>query len=102
MKRNVWIILSLVAVVMLLTVACSLNRQTPKGADKDAMTVEVRAAIGAAVLSKTFAIDVDVTEGGHVTLSGLVDNQADKDAIVAKVRQVNGVKGVHASGIRIK
>lgn len=102
MKRNAWVLLSLMAVVMMLAAACSLNRQLPKEADEEAMVVEVRSAIAAAVPGKTFAIDVDVTQGGHVTLSGHVNNQNDKDAIVSKVRQVNGITSVDASGIHIQ
>ena len=102
MKRNAWVVLSLMAMVMIVAGACSLNRQLPKAMDEEAMEVEIRSAIGAAVLNKTFAIDVDVTENGRVTLSGHVDNQSDKDAIVSKVRQVNGVKSVNASGIHVQ
>lgn len=101
MKRNkVLFVLSLMAVAMMLG-ACSLNRQLPEAADEEAMVVEVRAAIAAAVPGKTFAIDVDVTENGHVKLSGHVDSASDRDAIVSKVRQVNGVRSVDASGIHV-
>lgn len=82
--------------------ACSLNRQLPKEADEEAMVVEVRSAIAAAVPGKTFAMDVDVTQNGNVKLSGHTDSQADKDAIVSKVRQVNGVRSVDASGIHVQ
>lgn len=81
--------------------ACSMNRQLPEAADEEAMMVEVRAAIAAAVPGKTFDLGVDVTEGGRVTLTGEVDNSADRDAIISKVRQVNGVRSVNASGLRV-
>ena len=99
MKRNL-IFLTLILVALVAS-ACSLNRQLPEAADEEAMVVEVRSAIAAAVPGKTFALDVDVTEGGRVTLSGHVDNAADKDAIVSKVRQVNGVTSVDASGLHV-
>ena len=99
-NRSAWIFLSLMLVV-LATGACSLNRQLPKEADEEAMVVEVRAAIASAVPGKTFALDVDVTEGGRVKLSGHVDNESDKDAIVNRVREVNGVKSVDASGLHV-
>ena len=99
MKRNL-IFLTLILVALVAS-ACSLNRQLPAEADEEAMVVEVRAAIAAAVPGKTFALDVDVTEGGRVTLSGHVDSSADKDAIVSKVRQVNGVTSVDASGLHV-
>jgi osmotically-inducible protein OsmY len=101
MKRNAWVLLSFLVVVMMAG-ACSLNRQLPEAADEEAMVVEVRSAIAAAVPGKTFAMDVDVTEGGRVTISGHVDSQSDKDAIVSKVRQVNGVRSVDASGIHVQ
>jgi osmotically-inducible protein OsmY len=43
-----------------------------------------------------------VTEGGRVRLTGDVDSAADRDAIVSKVRQVNGVTSVDASGLRVR
>lgn len=102
MNRNrSLILLTLIAVAMMLG-ACSMNRQLPEAADEEAMVVEVRSAIAAAVPGKTFAIDVDVTEGGRVTLSGHVDTASDRDAIVSKVRQVNGVTSVDASGIHVQ
>jgi osmotically-inducible protein OsmY len=102
MNRNrSLILLSLMLVALALTTACSLNRQLPKEADEEAMVVEVRSAIAAAVPGKTFALSVDVTEGGRVTLSGHVDNSSDKNAIVAKVRQVNGVTSVDDSGLHV-
>ena len=102
MNRNRILILVTLLVVGLMASACSLNRQLPAEADEEAMMVEVRAAIASAVPGKTFDLGVDVTEGGRVTLTGDVDNQADHDAIVAKVRQVNGVRSVNHSGLRIR
>lgn len=99
-NRN-WMFLSLMLVVLVAATACSLNRQLPKEADEEAMLVEVRGAIASAVPGKTFALDVDVTEGGRVKLSGHVDSQSDKDAIVERVRQVNGVTSVDASGVHV-
>jgi len=102
MKRNKALFFLSLLVVAMMTSACSLNRQLPEAADEEAMVVEVRSAIAAAVPGKTFALDVDVTEGGRVTLSGHVDNSADRDAIVSKVRQVNGVTTVDASGLHVE
>jgi osmotically-inducible protein OsmY len=102
MNRNRALFFLSLLVVAMMTGACSLNRQLPEAADEEAMVVEVRAAIAAAVPGKTFALDVDVTESGRVKLSGHVDNAADRDAIVSKVRQVNGVKSVDASGLHVQ
>ena len=100
-RSKVLVFLSLLVVAMMAS-ACSLNRQLPEAADEEAMVVEVRSAIAAAVPGKTFAMEVDVTEGGRVKLSGHVDTAADRDAIVSKVRQVNGVTSVDASGIHVQ
>jgi osmotically-inducible protein OsmY len=102
MKRNKAFLFLSLLLIALAASACSLNRQLPEAADEEAMVVEVRSAIAAAVPGKTFAMDVDVTEGGNVTISGHVNSQADKDAIVSKVRQVNGVRNVNASGIHVQ
>lgn len=101
MNRNRSLIYLSLILLTLVAGACSLNRQLPEAADEEAMVVEVRSAIAAAVPGKTFALEVDVTEGGRVTLSGHVDNNADRDAIVSKVRQVNGVVSVDASGLHV-
>lgn len=101
MNRNRSLIFLSLMLVALTLSACSLNRQLPEAADEEAMVVEVRSAIAAAVPGKTFALSVDVTEGGRVKLSGHVDNSADKSAIVAKVRQVNGVTAVDASELHV-
>lgn len=100
-KNKALVFLSLLLVAMVAG-ACSLNRQLPAEADEEAMVVEVRAAIASAVPGKTFDLGVDVTEGGHVRLTGDVDNASDRDAVVAKVRQVNGVRSVDASGLRVR
>ncbi|HEU4888707.1 MAG TPA: BON domain-containing protein [Thermoanaerobaculia bacterium] len=101
MKHNRLVLLSLILVALVAS-ACSLNRQLPEAADEEAMVVEVRSAIAAAVPGKTFALEVDVTEGGRVRLSGHVDSASDRDAIVSKVRQVNGVTSVDASGLHVQ
>jgi osmotically-inducible protein OsmY len=98
-RKSTIVALSLLLVVV--ASACSLNRQLPEAADEEAMLVEVRAAIAAAVPGKTFDLGVDVTEGGTVTLTGTVNSSSDRDAIIAKVRQVNGVRSVNASGLRV-
>ena len=94
-------LLSIFLVALMGSTACSMNRQTPASLDKAAMEGDVRAAIAAAVPGKTFAIEVEVMDGGRVKLSGHADNSSDRDAIVAKVRQVNGVTSVDASGLHV-
>lgn len=102
MKRSKTLIFLSLLLVALAASACSMNRVLPEAADEEAMEADVRAAIGSAVPGKTFDLGVDVTEGGAVRLSGNVDSAADRDAIVAKVRQVNGVRSVDASGVTVR
>ena len=102
MSRNRSFVFLTLFLIALAASACSLNRQLPEAADEEAMMVEVRSAIAAAVPGKTFDLGVDVTEGGSVTLTGQVDNSSDRDAIVSKVRQVNGVRSVNASGLSVR
>ncbi len=102
MYRNRSFLFVAMLLVALAASACSMNRQLPEAADEEAMVVEVRSAIAAAVPGKTFDLGVDVTEGGGVTLTGEVDTSADRDAIISKVRQVNGVRSVNASGLRVR
>lgn len=102
MNRNRSLIFLSLILVVLAANACSMNRQTPASMDKTAMEGDVRAAIAEAVPGKTFALEVNVMDGGRVALSGHADNSADRDAIIAKVRQVNGVKSVDASGLHVE
>ncbi len=101
MNRNRTLLFLSLILVALVASACSLNRQLPEAADEEAMVIEVRTAIASAVPGKTFALSVDVTEGGRVKLSGHVDNNSDREAIIAKVRQVNGVTSVDASELHV-
>jgi osmotically-inducible protein OsmY len=102
MYRNRALISLSLLLMLVAASACSLNRQLPEAADEEAMLVEVRSAIAAAVPGKTFDLGVDVTEGGRVKLTGNVDTASDRDAIVSKVRQVNGVSSVDASGLTVR
>ncbi|MGZ5443122.1 MAG: BON domain-containing protein [Thermoanaerobaculia bacterium] len=102
MFRNRKFVFLTLFLVALAASACSMNRQLPAEMDEAAMEGDVRAAIAAAVPGKTFDLGVDVTEGGNVTLTGEVDSAADHDAIVSRVRQVNGVRSVNHSGLRVK
>ena len=83
-----------------LTQACSMNRVLPEAADEEAMELEVRAAITAVAPGKT--MEVDVTEGGHVKLSGHADSADQRTAIVSRVKEVKGVTSVDGSGIHVQ
>ena len=98
-KKRFLVMLSML-VLVLATAACSINRQTPEALDEEAMVTEVKAAVNA--VAPGSGIKVDVTEGGRVTLSGHADSSAQRDAIIERVRAVNGVTSVDGSGIHVQ
>ena len=100
MYRNRALISLSMLIVLALAGACSMNRQLPKAADEEAMVVEVKAAVNA--VAPGSGIKVDVTEGGRVTLSGHADSEAQRDAVVARVREVNGVTSVDATQLHVQ
>lgn len=100
MKNKRYLVVISLLLVALAATACSMNRQLPEAADEEAMVVEVKAAVNA--VAPGSGINVDVTEGGRVTLTGHADSAAQRDAIVARVRDVNGVKSVDASGVHVQ
>jgi osmotically-inducible protein OsmY len=100
MYRNRALISLAVLVLLALSGACSMNRQLPEAADEEAMLVEVKAAVNA--VAPGSGIKVDVTEGGRVTLSGHADSAAQRDAVVSRVRDVNGVTSVDATGLHVQ
>lgn len=99
--HKVLVFVSLLLVALAVS-ACSVNRQMPAELDREAMEVDVRAAIAAAVPGKTFDLGVSVGNAGRVTLTGDVDSASDRNAIVSRVRAVNGVTSVDATGIRVR
>ena len=98
-RNRTWVTLG-VLIVALAASACSMNRVLPEAADEEAMLVEVKAAVNA--VAPGSGIKVDVTEGGRVTLSGHADSAAQRDAVVNRVRAVNGVTSVDASGLHVQ
>lgn len=102
MKNHKALTLIAILVAALATTACSMNRVLPAEADEEAMVVEVRAAMAAAVPGTvTEGVQVDVTEGGVVTLQGNLDNQGQINDVVNAVRKVNGVTRVN-NNLRVK
>ena len=99
-KKRSLLLLTLFALTLFSTAACSLNRQLPEAADEEAMGLEVKAAINS--VAPGSGIKSDVTEGGRVTLSGHADNAAQRDAVVNRVRAVKGVTSVDASGVHVQ
>jgi osmotically-inducible protein OsmY len=100
MYRNKSLIILAMLVLALTVSACSMNRVLPESMDAEAMEVEVRSAIMAVAPGKT--MEVDVTEGGHVKLSGHADSAEQRTAIVNRVKDVKGVTSVDGSGIHVQ
>lgn len=100
MHRNRAVVFASLLFLLLSAGACSMNRVLPEAADEEAMELEVRAAITAVAPGKT--MEVDVTENGHVKISGHADSADQRTAIIARVKQVNGVRSVDASGIHVQ
>lgn len=76
------------------------HSQTPMDQSNDAKDIEITAEIRRAVVDdatmSTNAKNVKIitAKGGAVTLRGVVDSQAEKDAIEAKAKAVAGVNSV--------
>jgi osmotically-inducible protein OsmY len=71
-----------------------MNKATPAGWDKAAMEADVRGKIAAVDPSKTFAVEVSISDNRVVTLEGHADSQDEINKIVAAARSVDGVAGV--------
>jgi len=87
--------------LVILSMACgSINRATPSSMDDTAMKTDVKGKILATDPGKTFDIGVEVHDG-VVTLKGLVNTNAERQAIVDAANSVHGVKQV-INNIQIK
>lgn len=83
------------ALLVLFTVACgTMNKATPAQWDKAAMEADVRSKIASVDTSKTFAVEVSISDNRVVTLEGHADSQDEINKIVAAARSVDGVTGV--------
>jgi len=92
--RNRNLVISLLAILVLVPMACSsLNQVTPKALDDAAIEAEVRKNIAEDVVEKTFAVEVTVSDG-VVTLSGHAANEAQRRLIADAANDVEGVKQV--------
>jgi osmotically-inducible protein OsmY len=90
-----------VALLLVFAVACgSINRQTPKQWDNDAMKADVKGKIAEVSPSKTFDIGVTV-DRGVVTLSGTVDTADEARRMGDAAKSVNGVTRV-INNIQVK
>lgn len=88
-------LVSLALIVTLFSVACgSMNRVTPAGMDRVSMEADVRGKIAEAVPEKTFAVEVNIADGGVVTLTGHAKTSGDVAKIVDAANSVSGVTRV--------
>ncbi|HSW63164.1 MAG TPA: BON domain-containing protein [Dissulfurispiraceae bacterium] len=63
--------------------------------DDSSITTEVNSVIVKDPDAQYFKIDVTTTKG-EVVLQGFVNNRATEDRLVAKIRQIKGVKSVNS------
>jgi hyperosmotically inducible periplasmic protein len=67
------------------------QQSTPSGMSDSQVTSKVRQALMNDNTTQPVASNVKVsTKNGMVTLKGKVDNEADKDAVIAKARSIAG------------
>jgi osmotically-inducible protein OsmY len=100
MKKNVTVIVMMLALVSLLAACGSLNKATPAALDDEAIEAEVRGRFAESADLKAFQISVDVQDG-VVTLNGDVDSMTQRDAAVRAAREVSGVRSV-VNNLRVR
>jgi osmotically-inducible protein OsmY len=72
------------------------GRTAGEHVDDASITTEVNAIIVKDPDAKYLKIDVSST-GGNVVLTGFINDRAAEDRIVAKIRQIKGVKSVKSN-----
>lgn len=93
MVRSRWIFAMMILMVFSVAACTSLNQVTPAELDEGALEADVRAAILEDADLNAFSFGVSVS-GGVVTITGSVDNQAQKNRVSEAVRRVDGVTTV--------
>lgn len=88
----------IIFLLMTLCISCSLfaaapNSQYTNGIDDEAIVVNVKSKISEDANLRGLDITV-VSQDGFVILDGVVNNQAQIDAVVNTAKTINGVKNV--------
>jgi osmotically-inducible protein OsmY len=91
MKRNQWVVAAGLALMVILSVACSTGGPH-NDVDQAAIEANIRSQIATHYPGETFDINIEVTEGGTVTLGGTV-NDNDKRTRIGEIAQ-------HTPGVR--
>lgn len=84
---------SLIAVLILLALACAGLAKDPAGPTDDRVTDLVRMKLATDQLVKGGALDV-VVKDGVVTINGLVEQEKQKERATKLAKKVKGVKQV--------
>lgn len=100
MRKNLTVVMMMLALVSLLAACGSINKVTPKALDDAAIEAEVRGRFAESADLKAFQISVEVRDG-VVTLNGDVDSSSQRDAAVRAAREVSGVRSV-VNNLRVR
>ena len=93
MKRNQWVVAVGLALMVIMTMACSTGGPHNE-VDQAAIEANIRAQIATHYPGETFDISIKVTEGGLVTLEGTVNDEDKKTRIGEIARNTPGVRRV--------
>ncbi len=94
MKRTVYTALVWCAACLLAIGCARLTGKTAgENIDDATITTEVNTAIVQEPDASYWKIDVNTT-GGRVTLNGYVDSKSAEDRLIARIKQIRGVKSV--------
>jgi hyperosmotically inducible periplasmic protein len=92
----------LLAVLMVVSgVATAGERSTGQVIDDATITTKVKASFVADPQVSALAIDVD-TANGVVSLTGVVDGEAERQRAIQLAQGIEGVKRVDANNLRVK
>ncbi len=100
MKRNQWVVVVGLALLIIGSVACS-TRGPHNDVDQAGIEANIRAQIATHYPGETFDISIEVSESGGVTLAGDVNDPDKKTRIGEIARNTPGVTGV-TNNINVK
>ena len=93
MKRNQWVAVVGLALMVIASVACS-TRGPHSDIDQAGIEANIRSQIATHYPNQTFDISIEVSEGGEVTLAGDVNDPDKKTRIGEIARTTPGVRRV--------
>ena len=93
MKRNQWMVVVGLALMTIVTMACS-TAGPHSGGDQAGIEANIRSQIATHYPGQTFDIGIEVSEGGTVTLTGTVDDNDKRTRLGEIARNTPGVTRV--------